>query len=92
MADLKVLGGLELLGWAQHRNIFPRKADIGDRIEELIPSSTTLCVLHLRFPGGKPFSVTIDEATFVQVVLPVLDAMSQAAMLEASKLGGLPQG
>jgi len=84
MADLEVICGLELLGWAQHRQIFPRRADSGDRIEELIPSSTTLCVLHLRLPGGKPFSVTMDEAAYVAEIVPFIASQRPPPPEEAS--------
>ena len=80
MADLEVLGTLELLGWEENRGILQRWNDDRSKIEELVPVEPGTITLFLRRAGGKPFCVTIPESAFVREIYPDFELKAAAAL------------
>jgi hypothetical protein len=54
---------LEYLACSEHREVF-RDGD------ELVPSTDGLMRIHLRFPGGRPFTAHVTQEVFREFFLP----------------------
>lgn len=65
------LADLELLSWEEHRGVLPEYGPDGS-VSSLVPSRNVVVMLHVRAPGGDPFTVTTDEDTFHEKLLPLL--------------------
>jgi len=99
MADSKktsheTLATLEILGFDETRGIIARRSrQTPDRIDELEPTLNEVAILHVRFPGGPPFCVTLDGATFEKVGQPLLNGIlrkSEELRDSRSKLPSIP--
>jgi hypothetical protein len=95
MADSKnlsheVLSTLEIVGFEEHRGTVARRdPNAPDRFDALIPTLNEVAILHVRFPGGPPFCITVDGATFAKVNQPLLNGIlkkSEAIRDSRSKL------
>lgn len=72
----QVIATLEILGFDEHRGVVSRRdANNPDRVEALIPTLNEVAILHVRFPGGQPFCLTVDGATFAKVNQPLLNGV-----------------
>jgi hypothetical protein len=60
-------GTLEVLGWDEFRGVF-----VSPGGKDLVPGNA-MVILHLRVPGGAPFSVTVDGAAFDSILFPALE-------------------
>lgn len=75
-ASHEVLSTLEIVGFEEVRGIVARRdPNHPDRIEELFPTVNEVTILHVRFPGGEPFCVTMDGKTFERVGMPLLSGI-----------------
>jgi hypothetical protein len=77
MDDLRKIKSvpLEYLAHSEHREVF-RDGD------ELVPSTDGLMQAHLRFPGGKPFTVHVTQEVFREFFLPRLQSPEVNALDE----------
>ncbi len=64
------IGNLEIIGIAEDREVHEVRNNDG-KITALIPSTST-CRIHMRFPGGRPFSVVVDSRAYEEIVVPSL--------------------
>jgi hypothetical protein len=70
------LATLEVIGFDEIRGVVARRSPgAPDRIDELQPTLNEVTILHVRFPGGPPFCVTLDGATFGHVGSPLLSGI-----------------
>jgi hypothetical protein len=75
-APHEVLAHLEVVGFEEVRGVVARRdPNRPDHIEELFPTVNEVAILHVRFPGGPPFCVTMDGRTFEQVGMPLLSGI-----------------
>ncbi len=72
----EVLATLEIVGFEEIRGVVGcRSASDPSKFEELVPTLNEVSILHVRFPGGQPFCVTVDGATFAKVSDPLLNGI-----------------
>jgi hypothetical protein len=99
MADTKktspeTLATLEIIGFDEIRGVVARRAPgVPDRIEELQPTLNEVTILHVRFPGGPLFCVTLDGNTFGKVGNPLLSGIlrkSEELRDSRSKMPSVP--
>lgn len=93
-ASHEVLSTLEIVGFEELRGVVGRR-DPGapDRFEALVPTVNEVTILHVRFPGGPPFCVTLDGSTFAKIGQPLLNGIlkkSEVLRDSRSKMPSVP--
>ena len=76
---LRVMGRLEILGYDEVRGVIGDVGPRGEGFQSLVPTKNPVAVVHVRFPGGEPFSMTVDGETFNREFLPAFKAREEAA-------------
>lgn len=72
----EVLATLEVIGFDEMRGVIAKRSPGSpDRIDDLQPTLNEVTILHVRFPGGQPFCVTLDGNTFGKVGQPLLNGI-----------------
>lgn len=72
----ETLATLEIVGFEEIRGVVAKRSpESPDVIEELHPTLNEVSILHVRFPGGPLFCVTLDGATFSRVGQPLLNGI-----------------
>lgn len=72
----QVLAVLEILGFDEVRGVVSSKdPENPDVVKDLSPTLNEVAILHVRFPGGEPFCLTLDGATFAKVNQPLLNGI-----------------
>lgn len=63
----EIIPTVEVIGYEHLRAVF-----VSPDGKESVPSGGGVSIIHLRFPGGSPFSVTVSVGDFDKIVLPEL--------------------